>query len=255
MLFSDIIIGPIHSRRLGVSLGVNLLPTSSKICNFDCIYCECGWNRDARSGDDKRGFASKDVVLSQLEEKLSQMNTPPDVITFAGNGEPTLHPNFETIIEGTISLRDRYAPSAKVAVLSNATRLSIPSVYRALQLVDQNILKLDAARPSLISLINKPQGGYNVAHVIEQLASFKGEVIVQTMFLRGKCDGVDVDNTHEDELELWIDAIKKIAPKEVMLYSLDRTPPCSTLEAVSYEEMEEVAKRLRTLSIPCTTAK
>ncbi len=252
MLFSDIIIGPIKSRRLGISLGVNLLPVDSKICNFDCIYCECGWNADGKGNS---AFSQQDMVVEALEERLKEMATPPDVITFAGNGEPTLHPDFEDIINTTIALRDTYAPSAKVAVLSNATRLHIESVRRALLRVDQNILKIDAARDSLVKLINKPQGAYSVESVVELMRLFEGELTVQTMLLRGNHNGANVDNTGEEDIKLWIEAIKRINPHDVMLYSLDRTPPCSTLERVPAPDMELIADKVRELGILCSVAK
>ncbi len=252
MLFSDIIIGPIKSRRLGISLGVNLLPVESKICNFDCIYCECGWNADSRGSG---AFSQRDMVIEALEERLKEMATPPDVITFAGNGEPTLHPDFEDIIDKTIALRDTYAPSAKVAVLSNATRLHVESVRRALLRVDKNILKIDAASDSLVKLINKPHGSYSVESVVELMRLFEGELTVQTMLLRGHHNGVSVDNTDEEDIRMWIETIKRINPHDVMLYSLDRTPPCSTLERVSASDMELIADQLRAMSIECSVAK
>ena len=176
-LFEDIIFGPIRSRRLGLSLGVNLLPTHSKLCNFDCIYCECGWNADHATS---RRFNSRELVFSRLEEVLSQMvadSTPPDVITFAGNGEPTMHPDFEAIIDDTIALRDRLCPSAKVSVLSNATMIGRESVRRALKRVDNNILKLDSAFDQTVQLVNNPCGSYSVADVVENLRKFDGEFI------------------------------------------------------------------------------
>ncbi|MFR9649550.1 MAG: radical SAM protein [Rikenellaceae bacterium] len=252
MLFSDIIIGPIKSRRLGLSLGVNLLPTTSKICNFDCIYCECGWNAENRG---QEGFAQADMAIEALEQRLSQMETPPDVITFAGNGEPTLHPHFEQIITSTIELRNKYAPKARVAVLSNATRLCDESVRRALLLVDQNILKLDSVRPQMAALINKPQGCYNIEEVISHMRQFHGKITIQTMLLKGSYRGESVDNTSDEDIALWLDAVESIAPHDVMLYTLDRTPPCSTLERVSFERMEQIAEQVRALGVECSVAK
>ena len=188
-LYNDIIFGPIRSRRLGLSLGVNLLPVESKLCSFDCIYCECGWN-DEHPG--RRRFNAREDVREMLREVLGRMvgeGTPPDVITFAGNGEPTMHPDFEGVIDDTIALRDELCPAARVSVLSNATQIHREDVRRALQRVDNNILKLDSAFDSTVQLVNKPQGAYTVEHTVELLKLFEGRLILQTMFLRGEYEG------------------------------------------------------------------
>ena len=253
-LYDNIIFGPVRSRRLGLSLGVNLLPVDSKLCSFDCIYCECGWN-DEHPG--KRRFNSRDDVRTMLDQTLAKMikeGTPPDVITFAGNGEPTLHPEFEQIIEDTIALRDKHCPSAKVSVLSNATQIHREDVRRALLRVDNNILKLDSAFDDTVQLINKPQGTYTVARTVELLKAFCGELIVQTMFLRGEYLGKRVDNTTEEEVEAWLRLVKEIAPKQVMVYSLDRDTPCQTLEKVEKEELRAIASRVEALGIKCSVA-
>ena len=253
-LFEDIIFGPIRSRRLGLSLGVNLLPTHSKLCNFDCIYCECGWNADHATS---RRFNSREQVLSRLEEVLSQMvadSTPPDVITFAGNGEPTMHPDFEAIIDDTIALRDRLCPSAKVSVLSNATMIGRESVRRALKRVDNNILKLDSAFDQTVQLVNNPCGNYSVATVVENLRKFDGEFILQTMFLRGEYNGQSVDNTTEREVKAWLHIVEELRPKKVMVYSLDRDTPCKTLTKVEREELQQIASRVEALGIECSVA-
>lgn len=235
-------------------MGVNLLPVDSKLCSFDCIYCECGWN-DEHPG--KRRFNSRDDVRTMLDQTLAKMvkeGTPPDVITFAGNGEPTLHPDFEQIIEDTIALRDKHCPSAKVSVLSNATQIHREDVRRALLRVDNNILKLDSAFDDTVQLINKPQGTYTVARTVELLKAFCGELIVQTMFLRGEYLGKRVDNTTEEEVEAWLRLVKEIAPKQVMVYSLDRDTPCQTLEKVEKEELRAIASRVEALGIKCSVA-
>lgn len=253
-LYNNIIFGPIRSRRLGLSLGVNLLPIDSKLCSFDCIYCECGWN-DEHPG--KRRFNSREDVRTMLDETLAKMvadGTPPDVITFAGNGEPTLHPEFEQVIDDTIALRDKHCPSAKVSVLSNATQIHRDDVRRALLRVDNNILKLDSAFDATVQLINKPQGGYTVERTVELLKAFQGELIVQTMFLRGEYLGQRVDNTTNEEVEAWLKLIKEISPKQVMVYSLDRDTPCQTLEKVEKEELREIAARVEALGISCSVA-
>lgn len=239
---------------MGLSLGVNLLPIDSKLCSFDCIYCECGWN-DEHPG--KRRFNSRDDVRAMLDATLAKMvgeGTPPDVITFAGNGEPTLHPEFEQIIEDTIALRDKHCPEAKVSVLSNATQIHREDVRRALLRVDNNILKLDSAFDATVQLINKPQGAYTVERTVELLKAFGGELIVQTMFLRGEYLGQRVDNTTDVEVEAWLRLIEEIAPKQVMVYSLDRDTPCQTLERVEKEELRKIAARVEALGIACSVA-
>ena len=254
-LFEDVIFGPVHSRRLGLSLGVNLLPTHAKLCSFDCIYCECGWNAERR-GD--RRFNDREVVRTTLEEVLEKMvseGTPPDVITFAGNGEPTMHPEFEAVIDDTIALRDRLCPSAKISVLSNATQLHRPEVVQALLRVDNNILKLDSAFDRTVQLINKPQQAtYSVARVVEQMRPFAGQMILQTMFLRGTCEGQRVDNTTEEELTAWLRCVEQLQPRSVMVYSIDRDTPCPTLEKVAREELEAIARRVEALGIACSVA-
>lgn len=252
-LFSDIIFGPIKSRRLGLSLGVNLLPLDSKLCSFDCIYCECGW---AEGGHTPR-FNPRERVRELLGEKLREMTsagTPPDVITFAGNGEPTMHPDFELIIDDTLALRDKLCPSAKVSVLSNATQIHREDVRRALLKVDNNILKLDSAFDSSVQLINKPQGAYTVERTVELLKLFEGQFILQTMFLRGEYEGQRVDNTTEEQVAAWLKIVEQIAPRQVMIYSLDRDTPCPTLEKVGREELCRIAERVEALGITCSVA-
>ena len=253
-LYDNIIFGPVRSRRLGLSLGVNLLPIDSKLCSFDCIYCECGWN-DEHPG--KRRFNAREDVSAMLDATLEKMvaaGTPPDVITFAGNGEPTLHPDFELIIEDTIALRDKHCPAAKVSVLSNATQIHRDDVRRALLRVDNNILKLDSAYDSTVQLVNKPQGAYTVARTVELLKKFEGKLIVQTMFLRGEYLSQRVDNTTEEEVSAWLKLIEEIAPKQVMVYSLDRDTPCQTLEKVEKDELRAIAARVEALGIACSVA-
>lgn len=253
-LYDNIIFGPIRSRRLGLSLGVNLLPIDSKLCSFDCIYCECGWN-DEHPG--KRRFNAREDVRAMLDETLQKMvaqGTPPDVITFAGNGEPTLHPDFESIIEDTIALRDKHCPRAKVSVLSNATQIHREDVRRALLRVDNNILKLDSAFDATVQLMNKPQGAYTVARTVELLKAFEGNLIVQTMFLRGEYLGQRVDNTTEEEVSAWLRLVEEIRPKQVMVYSLDRDTPCQTLEKVEKDELRGIAERVEALGIACSVA-
>ena len=253
-LYNNIIFGPVRSRRLGISLGVNLLPIESKLCSFDCIYCECGWNDDHPG---KRRFNAREDVRNMLDETLGKMvgeGTPPDVITFAGNGEPTMHPDFEAIIEDTIALRDKHCPAAKVSVLSNATQIHREDVRRALKRVDNNILKLDSAFDATVQLMNKPQGNYTVARTVEMLKMFEGDFILQTMFLRGEYLGKVVDNTTEEEVAAWLKIVEELRPKQVMVYSLDRDTPCQTITKVEKDELSVIGKRVEALGIPCSVA-
>ena len=256
-LFEDIIFGPVQSRRLGLSLDVNLLPVHAKICSFDCIYCECGLNGERLGTKEERRFNSREDVRMHLEAVLRRMTaagTPPDVITFAGNGEPTLHPQFETIIDDTLALRDALCPTARVSVLSNATQIDREEVRRALLRVDNNILKLDSAFDDTVRAMNAPCGAYSVARTVELLSQFDGEFILQTMFLRGTCNGRKIDNTTEREVSAWLEIVEKLHPRKVMVYSLDRPAPCPTLEKVSKEDLTAIAGRVAALGIECSVA-
>lgn len=253
-LFDQVIFGPIHSRRLGLSLGVNLLPVDAKICSFNCIYCECGFNTTIKEFP----FPTRVQVREILETKLTQMvadNQIPDVITFAGNGEPTLHPEFDGIIDDTLALRDRFCPSAKVSVLSNSTRVHKPHVFAALKKVDNNILKLDSCIDKTMKIIDQPVGKHiNVAWVVEHLKKFDGQLILQTMFLRGEYQGEKIDNTTPEEVEAWISAVKEIHPQQIMMYSLDRDTPVHQLQKVSKEEMDVIADQVRALGFDVSVA-
>ncbi len=262
-LFNDVIFGPVRSRRLGISLGVNLLPTQSKLCNFNCIYCECGWGgggnaRGGLCGENIRPkFNAREDVRRLLDEKLREMAASgecPDVITFAGNGEPTMHPDFEQIIEDTIGLRGAICPSAKISVLSNATMIGRESVRRALLKVDNNILKLDSAFDDTVRLINGPQGRGSVAETVADMKNFGGRLIVQTMFLRGEYDGKSVDNTTEREVAAWLRLVKEIAPRRVMIYTIDRDTPAKELHKVPVEELRAIAARVEELGIPTSVS-
>lgn len=246
VLFHSTIFGPIHSRRLGTSLGVNLMPRDGKVCTFDCLYCEAGFNAQ---GPGKAGIPTREQVAADLEAKLSAMKDagePLDVITFSGNGEPTLHPDFRGVIDDTMRLRDKYFPDVKISVLSNATMLAKPEVNEALSRVDNNIQKLDSALDPTVRLIDRPtQPSYKVGDVIDRLRGFDGNVIVQTMMLRGEHDGKPIDNTTPEEVNALIDAYKRIRPREVMLYSIDRKTPAEHLRKVPREELDAIAERIR----------
>jgi wyosine [tRNA(Phe)-imidazoG37] synthetase (radical SAM superfamily) len=250
-LFDKIIFGPVKSRRLGVSLGINLLPTNRKICNFNCVYCECGWTGDLKSNEDK--IPSRREVFTALDVKLSEMESKgevPDVITYAGNGEPTLHPEFPGIIEDSIQLRNKYFPKAQIAVLSNSTGIKNPAIKNALLKVDRNILKLDSAIQSTIEAHNRPLVRINADELIRDLASFNGKLVIQTLFLRGRFDGKVIDNTTPEELNAWKSAIEKIKPSEVMIYTISRdTPHGAELEKVPVRELNEIASIIEKLGI------
>ncbi|MEG2647683.1 MAG: radical SAM protein, partial [Mucinivorans sp.] len=230
ILFDQIVFGPIHSRRLGVSLGMNLLPVDGKLCSFDCIYCECGLNADRRTHSK---LPIRQEVEEALRQKLSTMKAAgvaPDVITFAGNGEPTMHPEFGGIISDTIALRNRFFPMAKIAVLSNSTMLHKPEVFEALNKIEDNILKLDSVLDSRIRQLNAPNApSFTYAFLLEQLCRFKGNLFIQTMFLKGEVNGESVDNTTEAEISGWLDALRRIRPKQVMIYTIDRETPVKAL--------------------------
>lgn len=246
-LYDSIIFGPIQSRRLGVSLGVNLLALNKKICSFDCVYCECGFTQNDVQGR----FAEKKVVIENLESVLKEMlqnEKHLDVITFAGNGEPTLHPNFDEIIDATILLRNHYFPKAKISVLSNATTLNKESVIKALSKVDNNILKLDSGLVETIKLIDQPtSSNFSIDTVINGMLRFNGDFIMQTMFLKGDFNGMRIDNTTENEVNAWLEIVKITHPKQIMIYSIDRDTPVKTLEKVSKQELSEIAKKAEEL--------
>jgi wyosine [tRNA(Phe)-imidazoG37] synthetase (radical SAM superfamily) len=250
-LFDDIIFGPVKSRRLGVSLGINLLPTKKKICNFNCIYCECGWTRDIEKAVSH--LPTRDQVYKALEIKLLEMSVTgkaPDVITYAGNGEPTLHPNFPGIIDDSIFLRDKYFPNSKIAVLSNSTTIDNPLIKAALLKIDMNILKLDSAIESTLKIHNQPRGPVKIEELIENLVGFKGRVIIQTLFLRGRYNNIVIDNTTKPEIDAWLNAIERIRPSEVMIYTISRdTPEGSQLKKVPVKELRGIAALVESLGI------
>lgn len=246
ILFDQIVFGPVHSRRLGVSLGINLLPVDGKLCSFDCIYCECGLNAERRT---QSKLPVRSEVKEALERKLTAMKAEglcPDVITFAGNGEPTMHPEFGGIIDDTIEVRDRLCPKSRIAVLSNSTMLHKPTVFDALNKIEDNILKLDSVLDSRIQQLNVPNSpSFTFEKLQEQLKRFKGNLIIQTMFIRGEYKGESVDNTTEEEISGWLEALRQIQPKQVMIYTIERETPVHSLRKVSRETLEEIADRAR----------
>lgn len=253
-IYPSPIFGPIKSRRLGISLGINLLPDDGKVCTFDCIYCECGLNATRRT---KSPLPTRRKVAAALEKKLQEMKEYgelPDVLTFAGNGEPTIHPHFGEIIDDTIALRDRLCPNAKVSVLTNATLITRDTVFEALKKVDNNILKLDTIDSEYISIVDRPTGKYDLEAIIDRMKAFEGKAVIQTMFLKGEVDGRNVDNTGESYVMPWIAAVKEIAPREVMIYTIDRETPIGTLQKATREELDRIVALLADEGIKATAS-
>ena len=250
IIYPSPIFGPVHSRRLGISLGINLMPADGKICTFNCIYCECGLNEDFRPSLPR---PTREHVAERLEAKLQEMAAEgqlPDVLTFAGNGEPTCHPHFAEIIDDTIRLRDQYCSNAKVSVLSNATMIHRQSVHDALMRVDNNIQKLDTVDPLYINKVDQPVIPYDVHQVIERLKAFQGHVIIQTMFMRGN----SVDNTGEEFVGPWLEAVKAIMPQQVMIYTIDRETPTQGLLKATHEQLDAIRDRVIAAGIPCSAS-
>lgn len=254
IIYPSPIFGPVHSRRLGISLGINLLPADGKVCSFDCIYCECGFNEDHRPS---LPLPTREEVAEKLEQKLQAMveeQQLPDVLTFAGNGEPTCHPHFAEIIADTIRLRNQYCPKAKVSVLSNSTMIHRQAVHDALMLVDNNILKLDTVDPIYINKVDHPNGTYDVNTIIERMKAFNGHLIIQTMFMRGECNGESIDNTGEAYVAPWLEAVKDIKPQQVMIYTIDRETPTQGLLKATHEQLDQIRDRVIAAGIPCTAS-
>lgn len=254
VIYPSPIFGPVHSRRLGVSLGINLLPADGKCCSFDCIYCECGFNQDFVP---KQKMPTQDEVLRALEiqlVKMQQEGPTPDVFTFAGNGEPTLHPHFPEIIDGTLKLRDRYFPNAKVSVLTNATQILRQPVFNALCKVDNNICKLDTISMDYIRRIDRPNAVYDVEKIIEKLKDFGNHCIIQTMFMQGEYKGESADNTGAAFVEPWLKTVGEIHPREVMIYTIDRETPAHGLKKAPHDVLDAIGEQVRALGIECKVA-
>jgi wyosine [tRNA(Phe)-imidazoG37] synthetase (radical SAM superfamily) len=251
IIFPSPIYGPVHSRRLGLSLGINLLPGDGKICTFDCLYCEIGFNAD---GFTRSKHPSRELVASELEKQLIKMHDAgehPDVLTFAGNGEPTSHPHFAEIIDDTIRLRDRWCPNAKISVLSNSTFIGRPAIREALMKVDHNILKLDTVSDDYIRKVDRPtQPSFSVSRLLENLKLFNGHLIVQTMFMKG--DGTD--NTSDKFVTPWLEALKDIRAQSVMIYTIDRETPDQKLQKATPEELNRIRDKVVAAGIPCTAS-
>lgn len=254
VLYPSPVFGPIHSRRLGVSLGINLMPEDGKVCTFDCIYCECGFNSDHRPHSRR---PTRQEVTQTLEKKLTDMkiNGPaPDVLTFAGNGEPTLHPDFPAIMDDVVRLRNEFFPAAKISVLSNATLAPKPEIRAALMKADNNLQKLDTVNSRYIEMVNRPTGKYDVNEIIESLKLFNGHVIIQTMFMKGADGEENVDNTGDEYVMPWLEAVKSIKPQEVMIYTIDRETPDTKLRKATHEELDRIVALIKDAGIPATAS-
>lgn len=254
VIYDSPIFGPVHSRRLGISLGINLLPKGGKFCSFDCIYCECGLNSERRT---KNPLPTADEVVTALQDKLQELRQEdivPDVLTFAGNGEPTLNPHFPEIVDRVLQVRNAMCPSAKLSILSNATQIRRPEIREALMRFDNNILKLDTVSPTYINTVDRPQGHYDVEEQIRCLELFGGKCIIQTMLMRGEYEGRNLDNTTEAYVAPYLEALRRIKPRAVMLYTLDRETPVSGLEKADPEVMNAIAERIRSLGIETTVS-
>ena len=250
IIYPSPIFGPVHSRRLGISLGINLMPADGKVCTFDCIYCECGFNKDHRPTQSR---PTRKDVAEHLKVKLQEMTAQgalPDVLTFAGNGEPTAHPDFPAIIDDTIRLRNQYCPMAKVSVLSNSTFIHRENIREALMRVDNNILKLDTIDSTFIQQVDRPTGHYDVQQIIRDMRLFNGHLIIQTMFLKGDY----IDNTTDAYVLPWLNTVKEIAPREVMIYTIDRETPTQGLQKATHEELDRIRDMVIGCGIQCTAS-
>ncbi len=249
-LFGEIIFGPVKSRRLGISLGINLLPEGRKICNFDCIYCECGWSDSLETSSQK--FPMREDVQTALANRLRSMHeggAPLDTITFAGNGEPTLHPEFPGIIDDSIALRNQYFPQVEIAVLSNATTIIKPEIFTALSRVAHNILKIDSAFEETIQALNQPRGTYSLKEIVTNLEQFQGQFTLQTLFVTGSRNGIAINNASDKEVNAWLKLVKKLNPKRVMVYTIARDTPIDSLQKVAPERLDAIAAEVRKLGI------
>lgn len=250
ILFDDIVFGPVNSRRFGISLGMNLLPVSYKYCTFNCVYCECGWTFDQSKSKIK--LPTRIDIITALEARLKEMlksNQTPDNITFAGNGEPTVHPEFDKIIDDTIELRNQYFPETGIAVLSNASQLHKPKVFNALNKIEHNVLKLDSVIEETFQMINQPAPGIKIEKIIEQIKAFDGNQVVQTLFIRGTHNGRQFDNTTEKEVNSWLNTLLEIRPKYVMIYPIERDTPLHSLEKITETELNAIANRVEDAGI------
>lgn len=254
ILFPSPVFGPIKSRRLGASLGINLLPADGKLCNFDCIYCECGFNSSSRP---HQALPTRRDVAQKLEKRLLELRNSGealDAITFAGNGEPTSHPDFPDIVDDVVTLRNMYAPKAKICVLTNATNILKLRVFAALLKTDEPLLKLDAASAAYVKLVDRPTSHYDIEKIIETMKNFAGRCAIQTMFIKGEWQGISIDNTTDEYVLPWLEAVRAIKPMVVTIYTLDRDTPTSSIRKAEPETLGQIALKVRALGIPATVS-
>ncbi|MFW6129260.1 MAG: radical SAM protein [Candidatus Aminicenantaceae bacterium] len=244
-LQENIIYGPIQSRRLGSSLGINILPPNIKYCNFNCVYCQYGWTDFLYLKDkNKPSFPGAREILTAVEETLKTLNPKPAYITFSGNGEPTLHPCFKDIVTGVIHLRNTLSPASKTAILSNSTTVSSPDIQKALPKLDARIMKLDVGNEKMFLKYNCPSKGVKLQSIIKGLTRLKN-VTIQTLF----CKGVQ-GNYKKENLKDWIQKLKLISPRSVQIYTLDRNPPSRAISSLNKEELLSIHNLLRKGKIP-----
>jgi wyosine [tRNA(Phe)-imidazoG37] synthetase (radical SAM superfamily) len=249
MIWKNIFYGPVLSRRLGYSLGVNLLPVNRKICNFNCIYCECGLNDNNSIKSPLPSLDEFNISLSETLTDFKSKNQRIDNITFSGNGEPTLHPDFDKIIELTIQKRNEIYPETKIAVLTNSTTINTEKTIRALKLIDLPICKLDAGTEHTFRLIDQPESKITLDEITNRLSQFNGNLYIQTIFLKGEVNSNVIDNSTPEEVSQWLKRLKIIHPKLVMLYSLDRTPPFNTLKRVEEKVLSFLSEEVKKLGL------
>lgn len=249
IIYPSPVFGPIKSRRLGISLGINLLPEGGKVCTFDCIYCECGFNKDRRTHNPLPTPEKVETTLRNKLQEMKQEGVVPDVLTFAGNGEPTVHPQFPEIAARVKAIRDELCPSAKMSILSNSTQIHRPEVRNALMLFDNNILKLDSLDPEYVRLVDRPTGNYDTEQLLSDMELMQGKCIIQTMFMKGTFEGKSVDNTGKEDVDRYLQALQRIKPSMVMIYTIDRETPASTLQKAEPDTLDTIAARIRELGM------
>lgn len=234
-LQDSVVYGPIHSRRLGHSLGINPLPLSYKFCDFDCVYCQYGWTPDKGSGEKLKRAPQ---LLEEIQKSFAhhrQIKTPVDCITIAGNGEPTMHPDFLSIVSGLMKLRNEFYPRAKVGVLSDSSQADRPKIREALEMLDERYMKLDAGHAALHEKINKPRGDFDFERMVNALRGLR-DIVIQSLFMQGT-----YDNTQPGDIDKWIETVGFIQPREVQVYTIDRRPADPGLRKVSVQRLQEIA--------------
>jgi len=248
ILWNEIVFGPIKSRRLGSSLGINLLPEKLKICSFNCVYCECGWGENVDNITDS--IYSHSQIITAFEERLKELKTQNihiDSFTFAGNGEPTMHPEFSIIVNDIVRLRDKYYPNTITTCLSNSTFCGNAEIRDSLLKLDNPLMKLDAGTQEMYDRINRPFKKIKLDEIVDNLIKFEGKLSIQTLFLRGEYNGFAIDNTTDEEIKMWLEKIVKINPKKVLLYPIERATPAHNLQKISAAELELIAQKVRIL--------